>query len=92
MSNNNNSGFDYIKALGYIISVLTILGFIVNGFSSINAYAERMSKIERDYEVLSSETLKLTAKLDEINTKLVSLTVTLGRFEERLDVRTDNRR
>ena len=77
-----------MKHLGYVIAVITILGFIYTATTKVNGWDFRISKLEQDNQVLSSEVSKVADKLSDLNDKLVSLTITLSRVEERMDART----
>jgi hypothetical protein len=80
------------KNLSFTLSVITLCGAIFGGFSKVNEYAYKIERIESDYRSLSEDSAKLTEKITSINGQLVELTVTLGRLEERVEVRIGNKK
>lgn len=92
MSDNDSPGFMVnTKTLGFIIGFVTISGFVFTGTTFINNYGFRLDKAEQENKVMAVEIAKISDKLDNLNSQLVSLTISLNRFEDRLNSKLDKK-
>ncbi len=92
MPDNAEPGFTITpRSLGFITSLLVFSGLLFTGISTVNGYQYRMERIEQDNKVLATDITTVSNKLNDLNTQLVSLTITLNKVEERLNARLEKK-
>ena len=79
------------KAISAFLAMITLAGSLYAGISKVNGYTYRIDKLEGDQVQITSLIDRLDKKLDQynakfdvMNDKIVNLTITINRFEERL--------
>lgn len=80
-----------LKSISAFLAVITLTVTLYTGVSNVNRYIYKIEKLEGDQVQLLSLIDRLDKKLDQYNAKfdisndkIIDLTITLNRLEERL--------
>lgn len=79
------------KLLGFMSSIIIVSGLIFTGFSAVTGVNYRLERVEQDTKILATDISNVSARLNELNTQLVTLTITLSKVEERLNARLEKK-
>lgn len=71
------------KTVTTTISVLSLVGILWMAVTFVNSHTFRLEKLERDNVGFTSAIDKLSSKIDDLNVKIVELTISLNRLQDR---------
>lgn len=73
------------KTISAVLGLIALMTAVFTGISTVNGYAYRIEKLEADKILLSSSMDKLTQEISSLNAKIVDLTITLNRVQDRTE-------
>jgi outer membrane murein-binding lipoprotein Lpp len=71
------------RSLSFVLGLVTLLGIMYSGVSTVNGYSARINSLETRNVELVSQVNTLTKKIDDLNVKITELTIALNRVDDR---------
>lgn len=75
------------KTIPTLIGIITLGTLVFTGISIVNSYAYRLDRLEADKIELSSSIDKLADQISTLNDKIVDLTISLNRVQDKTGVK-----
>ena len=83
-SNNENQGFMVTpKNLGFLLSLLTLLGILYSGMNQLSSTLAKIESIDKDYQAVSKELDSMESRINALNTRVLDLSISVNRLDER---------
>lgn len=73
------------RMISTILGVITLLGVFFSGVTVVNSYSYRLNALESDKVEFSANIISLTNKIEDLNLKIVDLTIALNRLQDRYE-------
>jgi cell division protein FtsB len=71
------------KTLSFLLALLTLISIVIGGVTVFNNYTFRIDQLEKQNTQLLAEVTNLNKKIDLLSEKIINLTISLNRVEDR---------
>jgi cell division protein FtsB len=71
------------KTLSFLLAFFTLISIVIGGVTVFNNYTFRIDQLEKQNTQLLAEVASLNKKIDLLSDKIVNLTISLNRVEDK---------